>query len=229
MGREVNITTMKQYPNAPRHLFVILPGLAVALSASNSAAEEIRGWYEAGGTVMHSAKLKSFQTEFLSGEKVEFDPGFRFGIGIGTDITPYLALEVESGFHYNAISSISGADSSEGQVYQIPVLGNVVLQWPNRTRFVPVVGMGAGAISAVLDADNLSLGPSTFSGSEQTWTFAYQAYAGVQYHFADNMAIGLFYHYMVSEGPSWGDGPDEVVKFNRLQSHSLALTLNFRF
>ena len=192
-------------------------------------AEEIRGWYEAGATVMPSAKLTSFQTEITSGEKVEFDPGFRFGVGIGTELTRYVALEVESGFHYNALHSISGAFNTDAQLYQIPVLGNVVFQFPNRTRFVPVIGAGAGAISAILDADNISFGASTLSGSEQTWTFAYQGYAGLQYHFAENMGVGLFYHYMVSDRPSWGDGPDGVVKFNRLQSHSLALTLNFRF
>jgi opacity protein-like surface antigen len=190
---------------------------------------EIRGWYEAGGTVMPSANLRSFLAEPVSGTRVEFDPGFRFGIGIGTEVTRYLALEIESGFHYNALRSISGADAVDGQLYQVPVLGNVVLQFPNRTRFVPVIGAGAGAISAILDADNLSLGTSSFSGDEQTWTFAYQGYAGVQYHFADNMGLGLFYHYMVSDAPSWGNGPDGVIKFNRLQSHSVALTLNFRF
>jgi len=178
-----------------------LAGFASVLAPLSG--QEIRGWYEAGGTVMPSANVKSFLFEPVS--------------------------ELESGFHYNSIRSISGADTVDAQLYQVPILGNVVLQFPNRTRFVPVIGAGAGAISALLDADNLTLGTSTFAGDEQTWTFAYQGYAGVQYHFADDLGVGLFYHYMVSDAPSWGDGPDGVIKFNRLQSHSLALTLNFRF
>src|SRR5262245_17580234 len=180
-------------------------GLAGILAGASSAWGQdidIRGWYEAGGTVMPSAKLKSFLAEPVSGTKVEFDPGFRFGIGIGTEVTRYVALEIESGFHYNSLRSITGADAVDAQVYQAPTMGNVVLQFPNRTRFVPVIGAGAGAISAILDADNLTLGTSTFADDDQTWTFAYQGYAGVQYNFADNMGLGLFYHYMVSDAPS---------------------------
>jgi len=203
--------------------------LACSATAVCGQEVEVRGWYEAGGTVMPSAKLSSFMNEIVSGTKVEFDPGFRFGIGLGTDISRYVALELESGFHYNSIRSISDATSSDGQIYQIPLLANVVVQFPNRTRFVPVIGAGAGAISALLDADNLTIGGSTFSGDDQAWTFAYQGYAGLQYNFADNLGVGVFYHYMVSEAPSWGDGPDGRVKFNRLRNHSLALTLSFRF
>src|SRR6185436_10072741 len=144
----------------------------LAISTANLAGEEIvRGWYEAGGSVISSAKLTSFLTEPVGGgAKVEFDPGFRFGIALGTDITRYVALELESGFHYNTLHSISGADAVDAQLYQVPVLGNIVLQFPNRSRFVPVIGAGAGALSATLDADNLTLGASSFAGDEQTWT-----------------------------------------------------------
>src|SRR5262245_28255279 len=113
--------------NLVTHLFLVF----FAALAATRAGEQVRGWYEAGGTLLSSAKLESFLTEFTSGNKVEFDPGFRFGIGLGTDITRYLALEVESGFHYNGIRSISGAYTVDAQVYQVPALGNVVLQFPN--------------------------------------------------------------------------------------------------
>jgi len=194
-----------------------------------SAPLGVRGWYELGGTVIEDAKLESFLNEPVFGSKVKFDPGFRGAIALGKELSPYVALEAEGGFHYNSIRSIGGASSDNGELYQIPVLGNLILQFPNRLRLVPFIGGGVGGVFNILDGDDISLGAGRFSGSEETWSFAYQGYGGLMYSFRPDMALGVSYHYLRNDGPSWDLGDGRDLKFNRLVNHSLVLTYNFRF
>lgn len=206
---------------------LLLLGLGTATAMS--APLGVRGWYELGGTLLEDARLESFLDGPVSGNKVKFDPGFRGAIGLGKEFSPYVAVEAEGGFHYNRIRSIEGAASDNAELYQIPVLGNLVLQFPNRTGFVPVVGVGVGAIFNLLDAKDIALNASRLSDTEETWSFAYQGYAGLMYSFRPDMGVGVAYHYLRNDGPTWdlGDGID--VKFNRLVNHSFVLTFNFRF
>src|SRR6185503_9378380 len=153
--------------NFERALRVFVVTLALALPAV--ASENIRGWYELGANVIEDAEIESFLGEPLSGNKMEFDPGFRAAIGIGTEITRYLAVEAEGAFHYNSLKSVGGATSALGDLYQFPIMGNVVLQWPNPSKFVPVIGAGVGAVFSVFDAQDITLGASRFSSNEETW------------------------------------------------------------
>jgi opacity protein-like surface antigen len=215
--------------NAPR-LFTALLCLGAAATAPVSGAQMVHGWYELGGTVLEDATLESFAGEAVAGNTVKFDPGFRFGIALGSELTRFLRLEVESGFHYNGIESISGAAAASGQLYQVPVMGNVVLQWPNKTSLVPVIGAGVGAMWSVLDADAITLGATTLTGSQEGWGFAYQGFAGVNYNFRPDMGLGVFYHYIVSDSPSWSVAAGlPSVKLDAVRSHTLSLTLNFKF
>lgn len=192
-------------------------------------AQMIRGWYEAG-----AAQIRDSQIESVSGSPgysgdVEFDTGFRFGLGLGYEVTRYVAVEVEGGFHYNGIKSITGASASDGQLYQVPVMANLVLQFPNKLNLVPVIGGGAGAVGCFLDANSISVGGTTFSGTETTWTFGYQGYAGLQYRFRPDMSLGVTYHFIVADGPSWSNGQGGSIALDSLQNQTLSLTFGFTF
>jgi opacity protein-like surface antigen len=188
------------------------------------------GWYEAGPSLLEKAGIQDFFGEFVTGNSVEFDPGFHFGIGVGRELTRFLSVEVESGFNYNSLKSIQDATASSGNVYRVPVLGNLVLQYPNRTRIVPVIGAGVGAHWAVFDAQNVELGATTLNEDSETWTFGYQGYAGIRYQFRQNMSLGVFYHYSVADGPSWDfSSADGNLKLDSLRTHSLSLTFGWRF
>ena len=221
MSMSLNTFSMKR-------AFTIL-SLAGTVAIPAMAAENIRGWYEVGANVIEDAKLEEFLDQPVSDNKVKFDPGFRAAIALGTEITRHFAVEAEGGFHYNSIKSIGDAVSAQGDLYQFPVLGNIVLQFPNSTPLVPVIGAGVGATFSILDAKNITLGAARFSSNEETWSFTYQGYAGLLYQFRPQMALGLTYHYINNDGPSWKDAAGSTVKFNRIGSHSLALTFNFRF
>jgi opacity protein-like surface antigen len=208
--------------------FILFLAAATTVSAA-AGPQNIRGWYELGAVAIEDAKLESFLDEPLSGNEVEFEPGFRGAIGLGTELTRYLAVEVEGAFHYNSIESVRGASSGQGDLFQFPVFGNIVLHFPNRSGFVPVIGGGVGAVYSIIDADDITIGATTFSSREDTWSFAYQGYAGLIYYFRPEMALGLTYHYVRNDGPTWDDSDGDDVKFDRLVNHSLAITFSFHF
>jgi opacity protein-like surface antigen len=204
--------------------------LTPSVSAQFSYPEGVYGWYEAGAAIVDKAKLRDFPGEATANNPVKFDPGFHFGMAIGHELTRYLSVEVESGFNYNALRSIGGATDSSANFYRVPVLGNLVLKYPNRSRLIPIIGAGAGAHWSVFDAQDVTVGLTTLSDDEETWTFGYQGFAGVCYKFRENMSVGAFYHYSVVDGPSWDfDSSGGNFKLDSLRTHSVALTFGWYF
>ena len=208
--------------------FAIMALVILVTVIPSALSQHFRGWYEAGGTFIDDAKLKSFLGESVDGNKIEFDPGFRAGIALGKEVARFVVLELESGFNYNTLKSIGGAAEADSKLYQVPALGNIVLQFPNRTRLVPSVGAGAGAVYSILDAENISIGGTQLTDSDDTWTFAYQGYAALRYQFRPDMALGLSYHYLVNDAPGWKSRAG-LVKFDRLVNHSISVSFGFAF
>jgi len=215
--------------------FCGLAGLRPA-SAESYYADGLYGWYEGGPALVETAKIKDTSIEDsngfgINGNSVKFDPGFHFGLGMGRELTPYIRVELESGFNYNSLKSIEAADTSGGNLYRVPVLANLVLQYPNRTRLVPMIGAGVGAHWTVLDAQNISIGSTTLDDDSSTWTFGYQGYGGVRYQFREDMNLGIFYHYSVADGPSWefDSAPGTNFKLDSIRTHTLSLTFGWDF
>jgi len=215
-------------------------GLVSLLALSHAAAaqtddsfypEGVYGWYEAGPALVESAELQDYFGTPSTGNAVKFDPGFHFGIGIGRELTRYLKVEVESGFNYNKLDSIAGAAASSGNFYRAPVLGNLVLQFPNRTGFVPVLSLGVGGQWVGFDAQNVSLNGTTVNESSDTWVFSYQGSAGFRYEFSERFHLGLFYRYNIADSPSWefDSVPVGNLKLDSIRTHSLSLTFGWLF
>lgn len=204
---------------------------ATAQQESDFYPEGAYGWYEAGPAQVDDAELRDFFGNPVNGNAVELETGFHFGIGVGRELTRFLCVEVESGFNYNKLKSIAGATASSGNLYRIPVMGNVVLQFPNRTGLVPVIGAGVGGQWVGFDAQNVSLGATTVNESSDTWVFSYQGYAGVRYELNERFSLGLFYHYNVADAPSWkfDSIPAGNLKLDSIRTHSVSLTLGWLF
>jgi len=193
-------------------------------------SEGVVGWYEVGPAFVEEATLRDYFGNPTTGNTVELNPGFHFGIGIGQELTRYLKVEIESGFNYNSLDAISGATASSGNFYRVPLLANVVLQAPNRTGLTPMVGAGIGGQWLHLDAQNISLGGTTVNDDSDTWAFTYQGFAGVRYEFGDRFSLGLFYRYNFVDGPSWkfANLPGNL-KLNSLRTHSVSLAFGWWF
>ncbi|MBK8001044.1 MAG: porin family protein [Verrucomicrobia bacterium] len=203
----------------------------VRAAADSYYGEGLYGWYEAGPALVENAKIRDFFGEDVVGNRVKFDTGFHFGLGIGREITDYFRVELESGFNYNSLKTIDAATASSGNIYRVPVMGNMVLQYPNRTRITPVIGAGVGAHWLSLDAQNIELESTVLDDSSSTWVFGYQGYGGLRYDFNERMNVGVFYHYSVADGPSWkfDSIPGGNFKLNSLRTHTLSLTFGWYF
>lgn len=217
-----------------RHLAFVFS--ATLLAAGTAAAESyygegLYGWYEAGPALVENAKIRDFFGEDVVGNRVKFDTGFHFGLGIGREVTDYFRVELESGFNYNSVRKIDDALGSSANIYRVPIMGNLVLQYPNRTGIVPVIGAGVGAHWLALDAQYIELEAAELNDSSSTWVFGYQGYGGLRYQFNERMNLGVFYHYSVADAPSWefDSYPGGNFKLESLRTHTLSLTFGWYF
>jgi len=175
----------------------------------------------------------------VSGAKVKFDPGVQFRFAAGFLITEWLATELETGVTYNSIKSITGAVETDASLLNAPLLANLVVQCPRKSRFVPFIGGGLGGSSAVLDAHDIvrSDGNGNFvrlSGTASEAVFAYQGFAGLRYRINERMGVSLSYRYFGTTAPTWeadltsfsGTGK---VRFGDNQTHSVIAAFTYDF
>ncbi len=200
------------------------------------------GWLDAGGTVVQDTKLKSFFDQPVSGN-VKFDPGFRFGLGAGCEFHRYLAAELETGFSWNSVSQFDGINGLDAALYQVPILVNLILQYPiemrNRSKLVPMIGAGVGGAALTLD---MSSDFEPGFGSASSFVFAYQGMAGLRYEVNRNMSIGVNYRFFIADSPDFeshepegfipppGGPPLEGhITMESLRTHVVTLGVQWRF
>lgn len=186
-----------------------------------------------GPALTEKTDLKEFNGP-VTGTKVKFDPGIQFRIAGGFHITDWLATELETGVTYNTIKSITGATEADGSLANAPVLANLVVQAPNKSRFVPYLGGGLGVSSAVLDANDIVLNGTILSGTQSTAVFAYHGFAGLRYNINDRMDVSLAYRYFGTTAPRWdadlvsGFGTGKT-RFGDNQTHSVTVAFTYSF
>lgn len=197
-------------------------------------------WYfrtDLGVSLPMDTDLEEFLGLDPAGEvEIEFDAGMRMGVAGGYRISPWLALELESGVLFNSVNDADG-ESVEATLTQVPFMGNLVVQCNNFNRWVPFLGLGAGGVSSVLDIDervDTGAGTLILDGSDADLVFAYQAFAGVRYEFNDRMGVGLVYRFMGAQGACWdvenaGAGEDLEIAFDDVFTHSISALFHLHF
>lgn len=191
---------------------------------------------DAGGTISRDLNVKEFFGSVPPGTKVKLDPGFRFDVIGGYQLTDWFSVEGETGIMANRIDSITGADiSGYAAVENVPLLANVRFQLPmHKCPVTPYIGGGAGGSISVIDfEDNINFNGASGSGASASLVFAYQAFGGLRYAINDNMGIGVAYHYFVTTGSDWkfdtfGTATDHM-KFSGGASHAISVAFDYRF
>ncbi len=201
----------------------LLTGLSIlALAFTASAAELADTPYL---NVDAGVAIQKDITSTITGSKITFDPGVRFGISGGYRFNESVALELETGLVYNSVDKDGGVPLSSFGVnadwYQVPVLGNVIYHIPFGDKFQGFIGAGAGGVVSTI---NVEAGP--FSTDDSDITFGYQILAGVMYAINDRMDVGLGYKFL---GTADHDFDTFVFLNDSTQTHSLLATFNVRF
>jgi opacity protein-like surface antigen len=177
---------------------------------------------EFGGLLQQDVSLRS------SGQKVSFDPGAAGNFNFGFDITSSLALELQTGFSYNSINT-SGTGTAFGgnfaDIYQYPLIANVIFRAPLPGGLTPYVGAGYGGMFTELE--QYSRG---FYASDTDITPAYQVLAGLKCAFNRHTELGVGYRFVATTAHTWfADDPFRYTATGSTMAHYIMATFTFSF
>jgi len=204
------------------------PGRAAEMGAAPMGTPLSPGFYVGGvfrGIFIEDTNLK--QLNGPSSGTVSFDPGAGMSFKGGYRFCEFFALEGEFGFEGNSISSITGVNV-DAALYQVPTMANAVITLPTHSPLTLYLGGGIGASSSILDVDHIIQGGTTIVGTEGQTTFAWQAFAGLEYALNNRLSIGVTYNFRWVDGPKWDRG-SVAIEFDDLHNHSAGVSVNYRF
>jgi opacity protein-like surface antigen len=163
----------------------------------------------------------------IGADEIKFNTGVRGDVSLGYRFAPWIATELAAGFIWNSADSIGGVPiSSYGgslDLYEIPLMGNLILTTPAKHGFQPYVGGGVGVVAAKLDFTS-PLGDI----HDTDYTFSYQAMAGVNYQLSQNLVLGLGYKYLCTRDHSWTEN-GVTLDTEGTATHSVTLSLTWSF
>ena len=178
----------------------------------------------AGVALADQVKLKYFFGP-TGGTRLDFDTGARFDISGGYNFTPFIGIEAETGWVYNSFKNLDASLS------HAPMMANVVVRYDQPDcRWVPYAGVGAGGDVSVITLDHAQGNGVIAAGSDATFQFAWQAFAGVRYRFHPHMSIGAGYKYYSVDAASWDFANyNNSIRIGRANVHSILVEFNWKF
>jgi opacity protein-like surface antigen len=155
-------------------------GTYVRFGAGVAIVEDIEGFFD---------DLVNPRTEY----DLTLDPGVRVGFAPGYRFCRYFGVELNTGFIWNSLDSIEtagGSFSVEGDLLQVPLFGNVILEYPTPAGITPFLGGGGGGsyVRLSIDDGDDEAGDDFFG--------AFQLLGGLRYEMDPGLSIGLMYTYM---------------------------------
>lgn len=167
------------------------------------------------------------QTKVLDGDRIAFDVGVRTDLAVGYHLSSWAAVEFNTGVIWNSADKIGGVplDSFGGSmdIYQIPLLGNLVLSAPSKSGFRPYIGGGVGCMATVLDFRS-PLGDI----SDCDFAFGYQAFVGITYSTSSNLELGIGYRFSQTRDHGWDDG-GVSLHTEGTATHAILASIRWKF
>ncbi len=194
---------------------------------------------EAGATIPEDGHISDFGP-WNAGQKVSYDVGFGFDLGFGYLFNKYVAAELQLDGTWNSINSVEGASIHDTSLATMPILANLILQYPiPQTRLIPYLGGGAGGAATFFDTDDFYRavpgGAISLHGSDSDFVFAWQGLAGLRLQLNPKMSVGLGYRYLHVDPSSysfdsWHHGGSSLdLGLSSHESHLAALTFQMKF
>jgi opacity protein-like surface antigen len=166
------------------------------------------------------------------GTQFELHPGGRLSIFGGYNFNDFVGAQIETGFIYNDIDQIKGGGSIDGALMHVPLLADIVLRY-DRPNFawVPYVGIGGGGDVSEVWLDHVRApNGSIVDGVGSDVVFAWQAFAGLRYKFAENMSIGAGYKFFWADGASWDvEHTPSSIDSGTARVHSILVDFTWKF
>jgi opacity protein-like surface antigen len=186
---------------------------------------------DVGVSLADDVKVRQFVVP-TPGAKVKLDPGPRLSVAGGYSFNEYLGAQLETGFIYNDVKSVTGAGSIDAALAHVPMLADLVVRYDKPDcKWVPYAGVGVGGDVSVIALDHVRApNGAVVDGSGSDVVFAWQVFVGARYKFTQNMSIGGGYKFFSADGASWdvrhtsGD-----IRSGTAQVHSFGVDFNITF
>jgi opacity protein-like surface antigen len=215
---------------------VVAPESTKSIEATPAPMSDTESYGPEEGFVMRSAVGASFQQP-LSGRsggggynKFVFQPGIRFDLEPGYNVTNWFRAGLETSFIYNQIHSISNdgtmiyneADNlGNGGFYQVPVLANVTFTYPSEGPIRGYMGGGIGGAWDILQASSAPEGAYT----SYQWNFVWEVTAGFTYNVMPGLDLDIAYKLLSTPNPNFQGEGHYQASFN----HTAEIGLAYRF
>ena len=221
-------------------LLAVVCGLAIPCQVYGSYPAPPLGFYakmDLGASWLESTSVEDLFGPVAPGTEMEFDTGFRMGLQLGYQATPWFSGEFEVSTIWSRVKSITGAYEDDADFGMVPFFLNARFQLPeDKFWIVPFAGAGFGGVGTWLTADDIWYDSRSVWGDSSGMAFGWQAFAGVRFYVSDAVSVNLEYRYLyvfepemeIDWGYYWYINSDEV-ELGDIKSHNLSLAVEFRF
>jgi hypothetical protein len=134
---------------------------------------------------------------------------------------------VSGGFMWNSVDHFGGVPlSSVGEsvnIYSVPILAGVTLKLPNRTHFIPFLGIAGGANISEFYLNN--------NGTKNNSTDvepAVQADAGLSYAINPDTSLGIDYKFMATLAQRYQINGNDISQ-SGIYIHGIFIILSINF
>jgi opacity protein-like surface antigen len=194
---------------------------------------------DAGATIPQDGHINQLGP-WPAGQKLTYDVGGAVAGSVGFAFNQFVTTELQLGGTWNDIDSVEGGHSHDSSFATLPVLANLVLEYPiPQTIVVPYIGAGVGGAGTFFDAHDLHVpvpgGSVSIHGEESDFVFAWQASAGLRLKLNDKMSVGVGYRYLhvdesnYSYSAPYHGGPKLDVGISGFDTHMALLTFVLKF
>ena len=122
-------------------------------------------------------------------------------------------------------------------LWQIPMMANVRLEYPNRTRLTPFVGAGVGGVASMLSFGGGRRNPYTHDaepdGTGSDVSLGFQLFGGLNYRVGDEYNLGLRSRYLATDRQHWDvkwwNGAQFGITADSIKMHSVCLVFSGEF
>ena len=221
----------------PTSSSVVAPESTKSIEATPAPMSDTESYGPEEGFVLRSAVGASFQ-QALSGRsgdgrtynKFVFQPGIRFDLEPGYNVTDWFRVGLESSFIYNQVHSLNfnnealyngSSNLGNGALYQVPVIANVTFTYPTEG---PIRGYLGGGIGGAWDILQGSVNPLEAYTSYQ-WNFVWEVTAGFTYNVMPGLDLDIAYKLLSTPNPNFQGGGHYQASFN----HTAEIGLAYRF
>jgi len=221
----------------PTSSSVVTPESSKSIEATPAPMSDTESYGPEEGFVLRSAVGASFQQP-LSGRggkaspynKWVFQPGIRFDLEPGYNVTDWFRVGLESSFIYNQLHSVSsnnnvfynGSTLGNGGFYQVPVLANVTFTYPTDG---PIRGYLGGGTGAAWDILQVFTAGNDQSYTSYHWNFVWEVTAGFTCNVMPGLDLDIAYKLLSTPNPNFQGEGHYQASFN----HTAEIGLAYRF